>query len=99
DIQSSYHIFFFFSSRRRHTRSKRDWSSDVCSSDLLPTLASSRKSSSLDSSASKYCLGLSNGISLYISAVCASRKDLHITFKSLIVLHLPQHRLFEVGHT
>src|SRR5207249_2916137 len=27
---------FFFSSRRRHTRSKRDWSSDVCSSDLGP---------------------------------------------------------------
>src|SRR5699024_12220100 len=27
-------ILFFFSSRRRHTRSKRDWSSDVCSSDL-----------------------------------------------------------------
>src|SRR5699024_11600634 len=26
--------FFFLSSRRRHTRSKRDWSSDVCSSDL-----------------------------------------------------------------
>src|SRR5699024_12180795 len=26
---------FFFSSRRRHTRSKRDWSSDMCSSDLL----------------------------------------------------------------
>src|SRR5438067_1135367 len=26
---------FFFSSRRRHTISKRDWSSDVCSSDLL----------------------------------------------------------------
>src|SRR5207248_7521382 len=28
-------IFFFFSSRRRHTRSYGDWSSDVCSSDLL----------------------------------------------------------------
>src|SRR5206468_8465370 len=27
--------FLFFSSRRRHTRSDRDWSSDVCSSDLL----------------------------------------------------------------
>src|SRR5699024_12013119 len=27
-----------FSGRRRHTRSKRDWSSDVCSSDLLLTL-------------------------------------------------------------
>src|SRR5437868_12658500 len=29
---------FFFSSRRRHTRSKRDWSSDVCSSDLVHAL-------------------------------------------------------------
>src|SRR5215469_9510853 len=29
-------FFFFFSSRRRHTRSLRDWSSDVCSSDLCP---------------------------------------------------------------
>src|SRR5207245_6827080 len=32
------HLFFylfFFSSRRRHTRCYRDWSSDVCSSDLL----------------------------------------------------------------
>src|SRR2546421_213018 len=27
------HPVFFFSSRRRHTRSDRDWSSDVCSSD------------------------------------------------------------------
>src|SRR5208282_6163218 len=27
-------VFFFFSSRRRHTRCYRDWSSDVCSSDL-----------------------------------------------------------------
>src|SRR5205809_7257838 len=30
----SFHVFFFFSSRRRHTRCSRDWSSDVCSSDL-----------------------------------------------------------------
>src|SRR2546429_9862215 len=28
-------VIFFFSSRRRHTRCSRDWSSDVCSSDLL----------------------------------------------------------------
>src|SRR5699024_11745089 len=32
-------FLFFFSSRRRHTRSKRDWSSDVCSSDLPARLA------------------------------------------------------------
>src|SRR5438093_3016626 len=31
-------VFFFFSSRRRHTRLVSDWSSDVCSSDLDPEL-------------------------------------------------------------
>src|SRR3712207_6848787 len=33
---NSWYVFFFFSSRRRHTRYWRDWSSDVCSSDLGP---------------------------------------------------------------
>src|SRR5438105_6175410 len=32
---SLFFFFFFFSSRRRHTRSTRDWGSDVCSSDLF----------------------------------------------------------------
>src|SRR5207302_5798968 len=32
---SAHFSHFFFSSRRRHTRFSRDWSSDVCSSDLL----------------------------------------------------------------
>src|SRR2546429_8678982 len=32
-----FQVVFFFSSRRRHTRCSRDWSSDVCSSDLLST--------------------------------------------------------------
>src|SRR5260370_11331871 len=34
DLLSFHLSFFFFSSRRRHTRFKCDWSSDVCSSDL-----------------------------------------------------------------
>src|SRR5439155_17335426 len=33
-LRSAMATFFFFSSRRRHTRWPRDWSSDVCSSDL-----------------------------------------------------------------
>src|SRR5438093_6926716 len=33
-MTKSYLVFFFFSSRRRHTRLVSDWSSDVCSSDL-----------------------------------------------------------------
>src|SRR5690606_41936246 len=35
-------LFFFFSSRRRHTRFSRDWSSDVCSSDLPELLGAVR---------------------------------------------------------
>src|SRR5690348_17888143 len=34
-----YIFFFFFSSRRRHTRWTGDWSSDVCSSDLVMTVS------------------------------------------------------------
>src|SRR3989454_11004032 len=34
-------VFFFFSSRRRHTRLQGDWSSDVCSSDLSSTRVTS----------------------------------------------------------
>src|SRR5699024_11983419 len=34
-LSRSLFLGFIFSSRRRHTRSKRDWSSDVCSSDLF----------------------------------------------------------------
>src|SRR5699024_11960128 len=36
-------FFFFLSSRRRHTRSKRDWSSDVCSSDLKAYLPDGKR--------------------------------------------------------
>src|SRR5436305_8657098 len=36
-----FRYFFFFSSRRRHTRCGRDWSSDVCSSDLCARCVSS----------------------------------------------------------
>src|SRR5215813_14693630 len=35
EMHSLKFIVFFFSSRRRHTRCGRDWSSDVCSSDLI----------------------------------------------------------------
>src|SRR5258706_11626629 len=39
----AYRSFFFFSSRRRHTRLVSDWSSDVCSSDLITSLGSPRE--------------------------------------------------------
>src|ERR1039458_5346326 len=44
--EDGYCRFFFFSSRRRHTRCLSDWSSDVCSSDLarMPASSASRYS-------------------------------------------------------
>src|SRR5690554_7516116 len=41
-IYNSLFFFFFFSSSRRHTRCGRDWSSDVCSSDLRSSRAPGR---------------------------------------------------------
>src|SRR5207245_5847679 len=38
-------LFFFFASRRRHTRCYRDWSSDVCSSDLVSSVTSTASGS------------------------------------------------------
>src|SRR5215212_9539759 len=43
-------VFFFFSSRRRHTRCLSDWSSDVCSSDLGTLVAATGTVSALDQS-------------------------------------------------
>src|SRR2546422_7845551 len=40
-------VIFFFSSRRRHTRCSRDWSSDVCSSDLNNVFRVDQNSSEL----------------------------------------------------
>src|SRR5699024_4983165 len=62
---------FFFSSRRRHTRSKRDWSSDVCSSDLIrkdfPVLSEQVRDKPL--------VYLDNGASSQMPAVVADRLD------------------------
>src|SRR5699024_11966050 len=63
----------FFSSRRRHTSSKRDWSSDVCSSDLTPIEPSSltlkMASNSLDCNISS---ATDKALSLSCSPFCVS---------------------------
>src|SRR5260370_8524731 len=48
DVLGVTFLFFFFSSRRRHTRFKCDWSSDVCSSDLFRRSASSAEDNKAD---------------------------------------------------
>src|SRR5690348_17863936 len=42
-VSFHFFFFFFFSSRRRHTRWTGDWSSDVCSSDLLRPVEQMRR--------------------------------------------------------
>src|SRR2546422_5904236 len=46
-VACTFIFVFFFSSRRRHTRCSRDWSSDVCSSDLFRVRASASRTPSL----------------------------------------------------
>src|SRR5204862_3081338 len=53
-------VFFFFSSRRRHTRSLRDWSSDVCSSDLTRIDAGEGYTCGITTAGDAYCWGASN---------------------------------------
>src|SRR5256886_5322133 len=57
-------LFFFFSSRRRHTRFDCDWSSDVCSSDLLPLLAK-QITQNLDANDWIYQLRVNDGFDAY----------------------------------
>src|SRR5256885_7038379 len=51
------HCYFFFSSRRRHTRLQGDWSSDVCSSDLTRVKAQLSPGEPLDESIDSSRLG------------------------------------------
>src|SRR2546422_4300171 len=50
-----FYVFFFFSSRRRHTRCSRDWSSDVCSSDLAAAEPGQREYAKLRPQLPRFC--------------------------------------------
>src|SRR5699024_9224853 len=63
----------FFSSRRRHTRSKRDWSSDVCSSDLIENLDIKKSIfAELDKICKPETILASNTSSISITAIAAA---------------------------
>src|SRR5687768_18588194 len=66
--------FFFFSSRRRHTRCSRDWSSDVCSSDLAPAAtAAAARGRLLGRAAGSAPLGLVRSEERRVGKECRSR--------------------------
>src|SRR5690606_41092727 len=65
---------FFFSSRRRHTRFSRDWSSDVCSSDLIRALHQ------LDQAGSRVFRAAEFAVALIIAEMLNLRKILFPAF-------------------
>src|SRR5437867_6342402 len=66
-------FFFFFSSRRRHTRSYGDWSSDVCSSDLL--VSTSTRSCSSESLSRRSRIRISSSCSLTFCQLPSTRSE------------------------
>src|SRR2546429_2885065 len=71
-------LFFFFSSRRRHTRCSRDWSSDVCSSDLVAWSLLTRDAEQLPRTVGRSSRGLDAecaASALLIAAQCQILKE------------------------
>src|SRR2546426_4972998 len=69
--------FFFFSSRRRHTRLQGDWSSDVCSSDLFnAAVALRRPASDFAGHADSVTFCLSKGLGAPVGSVICGSRDL-----------------------
>src|SRR2546422_8536199 len=67
-------FFFFFSSRRRHTRCSRDWSSDVCSSDLPWTACGATRRSLATASSTSPCLRTSSRRARWrVATACTGR--------------------------
>src|SRR5438128_12108027 len=67
-------FFFFFSSRRRHTRCYRDWSSDVCSSDLWTSAALGDQQAEVQRIAlDPLCRGLGRSEERRVGKECRSR--------------------------
>src|SRR5215475_699173 len=81
-------VFFFFSSRRRHTRFSRDWSSDVCSSDLLEYDAVKRLNDGI-----QLCIAQNDGGSRELAEKILSDEEHHIDW-----LEAQLHAIGEMGY-
>src|SRR5207302_5257908 len=74
-------IYFFFSSRRRHTRFSRDWSSDVCSSDLLYKELSCQNTS-------RIVRDILSNLNLYLERLHRGRSILVLIFHKQLLTHI-----------
>src|SRR5215208_6482050 len=83
-------FFFFFSSRRRHTRWPRDWSSDVCSSDLLLALVAIERLLAFDRGGGLPAFALACGAIALALLTRQSSGWLAMLAFALLVLHEPR---------
>src|SRR5690606_39924142 len=82
-------VFFLFSSRRRHTRFSRDWSSDVCSSDLKKTATKRARKSAVKKSTAKSSAN---------SAATTSLRDEVVAYRRERILQAACDAFFEHGY-
>src|SRR5258705_9852813 len=75
--------FFFFSSRRRHTRCLSDWSSDVCSSDL-DTSAPAACARAADAPHARGSAGGRAGVELRAAAPVLAQSASHVTRRRVL---------------
>src|SRR2546429_5611747 len=75
-------VIFFFSSRRRHTRCSRDWSSDVCSSDLTGKRADKVKQPKFKNKSQRQSARFTKGSFSFENGVLNLSKigDIHISW-------------------
>src|SRR5256886_7773577 len=86
-------VFFFFSSRRRHTRFDCDWSSDVCSSDL-PALAVPRSGGRFQRPRTRGSSAFWRGARNYVSA---RQKNLRLVWRTFRDAFFPRSEERRVG--
>src|SRR5690606_40973163 len=77
---------FFFSSRRRHTRFSRDWSSDVCSSDLRASAAAALGFGT-DANAAAALARIEQGAGLRMQQLAPGRSDVEPEVHHVAVPH------------
>src|SRR5260370_6002243 len=82
-------LVFFFSSRRRHTRFKCDWSSDVCSSDLALRFPPSSRIATFSLTPSSLAFATASS-----TIFCASSEEILCFFTTLAIGLLPRFDMY-----
>src|SRR3712207_3131205 len=90
-------FFFFFSSRRRHTRYWRDWSSDVCSSDVFLSASETHNRKNVNRSIEESLSGLERVLPRAREAGLRCEGVISVAFGCPYEGHVPRERVWDVA--